>query len=190
MATINIIPAQPAARQFQLVQEDISDQLGNSTVVFFTSQVFLDKTLQVFLNGLSLRLDSDFSEISNQSFRFINYNTDLIRVINSTNTTLAVKYFVEASTTTTTSGPSGGPEEEYSGSTTYLYVDDLTSQIFPGITTFYFANSFEPNTLVVFSDEKLLEKNVDYTENGTDSIIIASTSVIQNNNLVAKYIIT
>ena len=92
MATINIIQ-QSTPQQIRLIQEDISDQLGSSNVVFMVGQNFISGTLQVFLNGLSMRLDSDFNEIGTQSFRFINYDSSFIRTINSPSSTLAVKYF-------------------------------------------------------------------------------------------------
>jgi hypothetical protein len=208
MAIINIIKLdQQPIRQIQMIQEDISDQLGGGVVVFYSSQPFLQGSLQVFLNGLNLRLNADFIEINNQTFRFINYDDNFIRTINSTNATLAIKYFIqttiEASSLTvsaftleesvepeileaieeTVLEPEPEPEE------IILFEEDLTDQVSFGSTRLYLSNDFKDGSLILISGEYTLELNIDYSESGIDSINLIKKDNIANNNLTAKYII-
>jgi hypothetical protein len=195
MATINIIQ-QSTPQQIRLIQEDISDQLGSSNVVFMVGQNFISGTLQVFLNGLSMRLDSDFNEIGTQSFRFINYDSSFIRTINSPSSTLAVKYFKyfepsdpSPSSLSIFSDDSSDGEDDIVISDIEKYEDDISYQVLPGIVSFFASNSFELGTLEVFSDGKQLTKDIDFSENGNDALIIHDKSLIKNNNLLLKYII-
>jgi len=208
MAIINIIKLdQQPIRQIQMIQEDISDQLGGGVVVFYSSQPFLQGSLQVFLNGLNLRLNADFIEINNQTFRFINYDDNFIKTINSTNATLAIKYFiqttVEASSLTvsaftleesiepeileaieeTVLEPEPEPEE------IILFEEDLTDQVSFGSTRLYLSNDFKDGSLILISGEYTLELDIDYSESGIDSINLIKKDNIANNNLTAKYII-
>lgn len=206
MAIINIIKLdQQPVRQIQMIQEDISDQLGGGVVVFYSSQPFLQGSLQVFLNGLNLRLNADFIEINNQTFRFINYDDNFIRTINSTNATLAIKYFIqttiEASSLTVsafTLEESVEPEIlesteeavlEQEPEEIILFEEDLTDQVSFGSTRLYLSNDFKDGSLILLSGEYTLELNIDYSESGIDSINLIKKDNIANNNLTAKYII-
>jgi hypothetical protein len=206
MAIINIIKLdQQPVRQIQMIQEDISDQLGGGVVVFYSSQPFLQGSLQVFLNGLNLRLNADFIEINNQTFRFINYDDNFIRTINSTNATLAIKYFIqttiEASSLTVsafTLEESVEPEIlesieeavlEPEPEEIILFEEDLTDQVSFGSTRLYLSNDFKDGSLILLSGEYTLELNIDYSESGIDSINLIKKDNIANNNLTAKYII-
>jgi len=190
MATINIVQ-QSTPQQITLIQEDISDDLGSSNVVYSSSQPFIPGTLQVFFNGLNMRLNADFVEINNQSFRFINYDSSFLRTINSTNSTLAIKYFkyIDApepslflSSITTLSTEFEDENEE-------KFIDDISDQVFPGVTSFFASNQFNTLSLDVYSDNVLLSKDLDFSIVGNDAIYIINRSSIKNNNLVLKYIL-
>lgn len=191
MAIINIIRNQQS-QQIDLIQEDISDQLGGGVVVFFSSQPFLAKSLQVFLNGLNLRLDADFSEVGNQSFRFINYDANFIRTINSSYATLAIKYFKESVGTSSISQQNSmdiESKKELKIEKVLLFEEDLSDQILFGINRVYLSNNFKENSLILESSNFGLQKDIDYTESGLDSINIINKEKIKNKNLIAKYII-
>jgi len=190
---------------FQIVQEDISDQLGNNEITFITGQTFLPKSLQVFLNGLNLRLDSDFFEINSDSFQLTNYTGDFLKILNSSTSTMSVTYIKHYSQTIRSSNFFEVVKKESirnlsTNSSNLIIGDDrlsikdifeenISNQIMQGISTFYLSNKFREKTLNLFSSEELLIKNQDYIEDGDDTIIIVSPNKIKNKNLIAKYII-
>lgn len=57
----------------RLYQEDLTSQIGNA--VFYTSKPYHLGSLEVFINGLKQRIETDVEELSNFSFRF---NVDVI----------------------------------------------------------------------------------------------------------------
>lgn len=191
--------------EFQIIQEDISDQLGDDQITFFTSQSFLPKSLQVFLNGLNLRLDSDFFELNSDFFQLTNYTGDFLNILNSSNSTLSVTYIKHYNQTLRGSGfleisKKGSLAEILilsSGLQNYnqkienktFFEDDLSNQIISGIKTIYLSNNFKEKTLNLFSDNNLLSKNEDYIEEGNDSITILKPKSIINKKLIARYII-
>lgn len=194
--------------EFQIVQEDISDQLGSNQITFLTNQSFLPKSLQVFLNGLNLRLDSDFFELDTDSFQLTNYTGDFLKILNSNASTMSVTYikhysqtfrgpnFLEAAKRRSFAGEFFTRSDLKNNNTFNnnifikdIFEEDISNQIIKGISTYYLSNKFREKTLNLFSNQKLLIKNQDYIEDSDDTIIILSPDVIINKNLIAKYII-
>jgi hypothetical protein len=157
------------------------------------------------LNGLNLRLDSDFFELNNDFFQLTNYSGDFLKILNSNTSTLAVTYIKHYSQTVRSpqffetakkyslvsmlSAPPGSESVSNKVFIKDIFEEDLSSQIIPGINNFYLSNKFRDKTLNLFSNENLLIKNQDYIEDSDDTIIIVSPNKIKNKNLIAKYII-
>jgi hypothetical protein len=200
MAIINIIKIEQPSQRVELFQEDLSDQLGSSNVVFTTTNEFSTNSLQVFLNGLNLRLNADFEEINNQGFRFINYNSNFITTINSTQATLAVKYFKKSTTEEESIAPAAfsafieeeppveiaaEPEPEV-----IYHEEDLSVQVQFGIDRVYLSRYFVQDSLTLTSSGNVLIRDIDYLESALDTVMIINKDKIINKNLVARYIIS
>lgn len=77
------------------ISEDLSKQITTNNVVFNTSYVYLQHSLEVFINGMKLSAEVDFEEnLDRNGFALKQLNMNFNKILQS-NTYLFIKYIKE-----------------------------------------------------------------------------------------------
>lgn len=92
MAVINIINNQGGGSNYY--SEDISDQIVFDNLDFQSTNIFKTNTLEVFLNGILLKRDRDYSEGSDFKSFNLNIPEGMFNKYMFSGSTLIIKYLI------------------------------------------------------------------------------------------------
>lgn len=81
-----------AIGQVSFITEELTSQISSGVTTFYTSNIFLQHTLEVYINGIRLSKDGDYSELVGlNGFSLITNGLDYSKVLNP-NSCILVKY--------------------------------------------------------------------------------------------------